>query len=130
MSGLKKGINDNPVTAVIQRQLGNTITSARQTLMIHSPSRVFAEIGRYTMEGFEVGIESEAKNAVTAVGAAFAEIPAAVSPTIDLPDNRVNNITIPNINVYAQEGQDAQEIAREVERIFLADIRAREGAFA
>ena len=130
MSGLKKGINDNPVTAVIQRQLGNTITSARQTLMIHSPSRVFAEIGRYTMEGFAVGVDQEAKYAAAAVQNAFAEIPAAVSPTIDLPDNRVNNITIPNINVYAQEGQDAQEIAREVERIFLADIRAMEGAFA
>ena len=65
-----------------------------------------------------------------AVSAAFAEIPAAAAPTFDLPDNRVNNITIPNINVYAQEGQDAQEIAREVERIFLSDIRAQEGAFA
>lgn len=130
MAGMRKGVNDNPVTTVVQRQVGNMITSARTTLSINSPSKVFAEIGKYTMQGFEQGFEKEAAVAQDAVSAAFAEIPAAAAPTFDLPDNRVNNITIPNINVYAQEGQDAQEIAREVERIFLSDIRAQEGAFA
>lgn len=130
MNGLKKGVNDNPVTAVVQKQVGNMITSARTTLMIKSPSRVFSEIGKYTMEGFEVGFENEAKKAETVLGRVFGEMPMAITPTVDLPDNRTNNITIPNINVYAQEGQDAREIAREVERIFLSDIRAREGAFA
>jgi tape measure domain-containing protein len=33
-------------------------TAARNQLGVHSPSTVFAEIGRYTMEGFIVGIES------------------------------------------------------------------------
>lgn len=130
MKGMQKGVNDNPVTTVVQRQIGNFITAARTQLSINSPSKVFAEIGRYAMEGFEVGFVDEARIAKDVVGAAFAEIPAAVAPTLDLPDNKINNVTIPNINVYAQEGQDAQEIAREVERIFLSDLRAQEGAFA
>ena len=41
------------------RQTANQAnTEARNTLGVHSPSTVFAEIGRYTMEGFIVGMES------------------------------------------------------------------------
>ena len=41
------------------RQTANQAnTEARNTLGVHSPSKVFAEIGMYTMEGFIVGIES------------------------------------------------------------------------
>ena len=132
MNGLAKGISNNssPVYTQIQNVVGNLITRASRTLMIKSPSRVFEEIGMYTMKGLAVGIEDEASNVNKVMTAAVSELPALVSPTMDLPDNRTQNITIPNINVYAQEGQDATEIAREVERIFLSDIRAREGAFA
>ena len=130
MNGMKKGISNNPITKLVSGAVAAGAAAARQTLAIRSPSRVFAEIGKYTMQGFEVGIEDEVKNAEAVIGRAFSEIPAAVMPSVDLPDNRTQNITIPNINVYAQEGQDATEIAREVERIFLSDIRAREGAFA
>lgn len=130
MNGFNSGVRSVNVTSAVQRQMGNAVTAGRTTLQIHSPSRVFAEIGRYTMEGFEAGFENEAKKAETVLGRVFGEMPMAITPTVDLPDNRTNNITIPNINVYAQEGQDAREIAREVERIFLSDIRAREGAFA
>lgn len=130
MAGMRKGVSDHPITTLVSGAVASGINAARTTAAINSPSRVFAEIGRYMMMGLEVGIEDEVPKVNQALETAVAEMPALITPSVDLPDNKINNITIPNINVYAQEGQDAQEIAREVERIFLSDIRAQEGAFA
>lgn len=129
MNGFNSGVRSVNVTSAVQRQMGNAVTAGRTTLQIHSPSRVFAEIGRYTMEGFEEGILQEAANAERIVSNAFAAMPAMV-PEVTLPEVNNQSVTIPNINIYTQEGQDPTSIAREVERVLLHDLRTTEAAFA
>ena len=51
------------VIKAITGVVGGAITSAKALLGIHSPSKVFAEIGGYTAEGFSDGIESGAPDA-------------------------------------------------------------------
>lgn len=40
--------------------VGNAIDGAKKLLGIHSPSRVFREIGRYTMQGAALGVDDDA----------------------------------------------------------------------
>lgn len=129
MNGFNRGVSSVSVTSAVQRQMGNAVTAGRTTLQIHSPSRVFAEIGRYTMEGFEEGILKEAANAERVVSAAFAAMPG-MATEVTLPEVNNQSVTIPNINIYTQEGQDPTSIAREVERVLLHDLRTTEAAFA
>lgn len=45
-----------------------TADTARQILGISSPSKVFAEIGGYVMEGMQIGLEDSGKDAINTVG--------------------------------------------------------------
>lgn len=47
--------------------VGNAISAAKSALKIHSPSRVFKDIGFYTVKGFAVGLTDNAKMAVNAM---------------------------------------------------------------
>lgn len=44
----------------VKDAVGNAIDGAKKLLGIHSPSRVFREIGRYTMQGAALGIDDDA----------------------------------------------------------------------
>lgn len=44
----------------VKGAVGNAIDSAKKLLGIHSPSRVFREIGRYTMQGAALGVDDDA----------------------------------------------------------------------
>lgn len=44
----------------VQGAVGNAIDGAKRLLGIHSPSRVFREIGRYTMQGAALGVDDDA----------------------------------------------------------------------
>lgn len=47
--------------------IGNAISAAKSALKIHSPSRVFKDIGFYTVKGFAVGLTDNAKMAANAM---------------------------------------------------------------
>ena len=47
--------------------VGNAISAAKSALKIHSPSRVFKDIGFYTVKGFAVGLTDNAKMAADAM---------------------------------------------------------------
>lgn len=47
--------------------VGNAISAAKSALKIHSPSRVFKDIGFYTVKGFAVGLTDNAKMAANAM---------------------------------------------------------------
>lgn len=69
MQGLAAGIT-NAVTAVVQAVTGAvtaTIGAAKSLLGISSPSKVFAQIGVFTGEGFAGGIEAETEHAQDAL---------------------------------------------------------------
>lgn len=132
MDGVAAGIKRREpiVTAQIETSFGNFITAARRENVISSPSKVYAGIGDYVMQGFEQGFVRRAATVETTLRDTFAMLPEMTMPDVSLPENRTQNITIPNINVYAQEGQDPTAIAREVERVLFNDLRSTEAAFA
>lgn len=46
--------------SAVEGAVGNAIDGAKRLLGIHSPSRVFREIGRYTMQGAALGVDDDA----------------------------------------------------------------------
>lgn len=63
ISGLRQGI-ENGRSGIIESMVNtarSAIEAAKAALDIHSPSRVFAEIGRYVDEGFAQGINQNAQ---------------------------------------------------------------------
>lgn len=90
IQGLVNGITGaaGSVISAIGGVVDNAIGWAKNLLGIASPSKVFAEIGDYTMQGMEEGIEDglkgvlkTVKNAATSVTDAFA---------VDMPDVEAN----------------------------------------
>lgn len=70
VSGLITGIGDKASSLVKKAKgvVGDAIQAAKNLLGIHSPSKVFAKMGRYVDEGFIVGLESFAGKVSNATG--------------------------------------------------------------
>ncbi len=91
MAGLANGIG-NAVGAVrdaIGKAIGGAIDFAKNLLGIHSPSRVFMEIGDYTAQGMAVGLTKGAKHVQKA--AAKSLVPPA--PSFASPDVTAGTVT-------------------------------------
>ena len=63
IKGLAQGIvgGFKDVISGVTEGITGTIDKVKALLGIHSPSRVFQELGMYTMQGYSVGIKSEVK---------------------------------------------------------------------
>lgn len=91
MAGLANGIG-NAVGAVrdaIGKAIGGAIDFAKNLLGIHSPSRVFMEIGDFTAQGMAVGLTKGAKHVQKA--AAKSLVPPA--PSFSSPDVTAGSVT-------------------------------------
>lgn len=79
--GLARGVEDSIDWAVgiVRRGMERIRQGARDALGISSPSKVFAELGRYTMQGYMQGIESERASLARSIGAFGAPAPATAS---------------------------------------------------
>lgn len=112
------------------------VTTVKETLGIRSPSRIFAELGGFTMAGLEQGIDkgtggpvgavAAAAKALTAAGAGILIGGSAMAGDMPMIDTRAplgqsapaapagggDSITI---HVYAAPGMDEQALARMVE---------------
>lgn len=84
----------------------------RTVLGIHSPSRVFAELGRYTAQGFAVGLDSGAPTIDRAMG-------AMTSPTVDLSGMRGGNQISITLHVDGGREDLAQRIREELSDLFV-----------
>ncbi|WVX87936.1 tape measure protein [Arthrobacter phage Snek] len=64
IAGLANGILGaaGMIRDAVARAIGNVVDFAKELLGIHSPSRVFMEIGGFTAEGMAIGIEKGAKD--------------------------------------------------------------------
>ena len=62
VQGLVNGVTGaaGRLIAAVKGAVGNAIEGAKSLLGIHSPSRVFREIGRYTMQGAALGVDDDA----------------------------------------------------------------------
>lgn len=73
--------------------VGNAIDAAKNLLGIHSPSRVFREIGRYTMQGMALGIDDDAG--------------FVTSSTDDVMRNMVSSAESVSVNPYSTANADS-----------------------
>ena len=62
------------------------MSAAKSALGIHSPSRVFKEIGAYTMEGFGIGINNEGRNVISGMGSMAKSVTDAFNPQLNVPN--------------------------------------------
>jgi hypothetical protein len=118
MRGLAEGITG--ATGAVYNAVRNAIKAAigigNKTLDAHSPSRVFAEMGMSTGEGFALGVDASAPDAQDALARmasplaaqdAIAQKPAA-SPA---PDGTNASVSMPNAAFNFYGVKDAQDAA-------------------
>lgn len=143
-AGLGEGIKSGASTVADRAgdMADGAIKKARELLRINSPSRVFREIGGYTVEGFNQGLDQKRKEPVRrvadiakrmtqagagiAIGAASLPVAAMpglnagqgvaldTRPPIAAPASGGVQITIGDINVHPAPGMDEQALARYV----------------
>ena len=102
--------------------LGTTVTNAvKKALGIKSPSRVFMGLGAFTAEGFGIGfedtmqdVESDMKDSINGLtGSMSANISANGTGASMLNGSTYNGGAI-NINVYGAEGQNVDDLAKQI----------------
>lgn len=118
----------------------------KNVLGIHSPSRVFADLGGHMMGGLTLGLDRAAGRplaTVRDVGARLART-AAMTLAVGQPATAANptggtapggrSIGEVHIHIHAQAGQDANAIAKavraELERVMRADASASRSSYA
>jgi TP901 family phage tail tape measure protein len=156
LSGLIDGITSR--AAALKESLGTAIgdgiAAVKEKLGIHSPSRVFMEIGGNTMQGLRQGIEAAgapiealrkmAGSLVTSAALALpaqaalppphplplvSAAPAGARPASSQPDAAPATVTI-NVSVYPTPGMDERAlaglVARKIKEVqFAGEARAR-----
>lgn len=120
MMGLAQGILD-AIPRLLKKAiegLGKLVDGILGWLGIKSPSRVFAEIGDYCMQGLGVGFDEGTDDAVRAARSAVSEVTEAAQAQIDIgaaagttgPLNGNSAIVIQSVNIQADHTTTADEI--------------------
>lgn len=123
MKGVETGVRQGKSGLVnaIASVLAAAVRSARESMRISSPSKVYAEIGGYMAEGLGVGWSSEMKKVtktITGSMVAVATAPAVATAGTSATYSR----SYGDINLYIDtvnngNGRDVQTIAEELEFI-------------
>ncbi len=90
INGIRDGVNNKAAQqaayGAVQSFSSNLLATSRRTLQIQSPSKATAEMGRYLMEGFSVGIDDgengvikQVQQASSSILGAFGGTPAGVT---------------------------------------------------
>lgn len=87
----------------VKGAVGNAIDGAKKLLGIHSPSRVFREIGRYTMQGAALGVDDDAD--------------LLVNSTDDAMRNMVSSAATYNTPVATFDNTQSNALLDEVKRL-------------
>ena len=103
MRGLVQGIMNGMswVVNAAKNVAQSAVNAAKSVLGIHSPSRVFKEIGGYTMQGFGIGIDKEGRSVVSGMGSMANSITEAFNSNLAVPDI-TSNMKKVNANMNAQ----------------------------
>lgn len=138
VQGLKNGITGSLAQAkeAVTGLAGKAVDWFKSPLQIHSPSRVFEQLGGFVSEGAALGIARRAPR-VAKAAAAMAALPAlaaapalaATGPALGTGAGGVAMQAAPaaiHVTINAAPGQDAQAIARAVS----AELDRRERARA
>lgn len=138
VQGLKNGITGSLAQAkeAVTGLAGKAVDWFKSPLQIHSPSRVFEQLGGFVSEGAALGIAKRAPR-VAKAAAAMAALPAlAAAPALAAPGPMLGTgaggvamqaaPAAIHVTINAAPGQDAQAIARAVS----AELDRRERARA
>lgn len=138
VQGLKNGITGSMQAAkdAVQGLASKAVDWFKSPLQIHSPSRVFEQLGGFVSEGAALGIARRAPR-VAKAAAAMAALPAlAAAPALAAPGPMLGTgaggvamqaaPAAIHVTINAAPGQDAQAIARAVS----AELDRRERARA
>lgn len=94
----------------------------KDKLGIHSPSRVFAELGGYVMQGFAQGMNNGEDGPLAALGSLSKRL-AAIGAGVVISGSAAAGGAMPSasgmavtINIYAAPGQGTGDIQRQVEQ--------------
>ena len=105
----------NAVAAVIAAAVG----AARSGLAIHSPSKVFAELGEYSMAGYAQGIENGMKSVITTMNDSMSMVaatPRVATATAGMTNSR--SYTAGDVYIHIDKissEREAKTLAREIE---------------
>lgn len=114
IEGLWNGIKSafDSTIAKVKGLISKLPEAVKKVLGIRSPSRVFAEIGMYTGEGFALGIEKSYRQVQSAMGGLYSLQPAgALGGTMSLSDSYSYN-TSARYEVIVPVNLNGREIAR------------------
>lgn len=145
-SSTQLGLNNasDSLNRTVGSVFGNAINIAKRALGIHSPSKVFKQIGEYTGEGFELGLSDSMKTAFKSaekeikLGTSRLSAQADIHP-FSLPSSAVsagNVYTKTNsygdftFTVVAQPGMNEERIADVVMQRMQAEVLRREASFS
>ena len=136
ISGLIGGITQMAKKAVdsVKSLGGKLVGGLKSVLGIHSPSRVFRELGEQTAEGYRLGYESEMSDIEDDMLFSMEGLTGNLTATVDAnttatPINgsqTVNGGSI-TINVYGSEGQNINDLANII-AFKLEEMTKRKGA--
>lgn len=126
MQGLINGIGSmaGAVWDAVTGAVGGAIDGALNLLGIASPSKVFREIGAYTMEGFAIGIEKTANQARLAMlDAASGVVGAAEMTLATSTEGGTTSGVVYNISFNGVQVNDNDAIRAEVDQFVLDMVR-------
>lgn len=116
------GMNNGMVAAAAQHLYKNAEAIAkniantfRNVLKIHSPSQVFEEIGGYTMEGFQIGMQKM----VPALQNTIGEINTSIQD-IEMPQMEINTKQIPQAQIRQKPMSATSTFGDDIRREVIA----------
>lgn len=131
--GTEKGFNSKKWTlkARITSYFQDMVKGVKKALGIASPSKVFAEIGKFTAEGYTIGLEKTMAKDMRSIQSAF-ELSADVAAAAAAPQPVTYATTEYGgftINVNAAPGQSEEAIADAVSARIQQQINRREAVW-
>ena len=132
-SGTEKGFNSQKYSlkSKIIGYFQNIVKDVKRALGIASPSKVFAEIGKFTAEGYTIGLEKTMTKDMQSIRSAF-ELSADVAAAAAAPQPVTYATTEYGgftINVNAAPGQSEEAIADAVSARIQQQINRREAVW-
>ena len=134
IQGFIDGILSMPgqVVDAIGGAVGGAIDQGKQMLGIASPSKVFAEMGRYTMLGFEQGIDGELPTIASAMdrvnGVLTAQSDLSVSYGNSSDGDSKSSGAVSGLNMYVtvnSDSSDPYELGRRVGEATALELKMR-----
>lgn len=112
--GVWQGIEDFAawLTGKVTGFFGGVVDKVRDILGIHSPSRVFASIGEYMMEGLAIGLENSAGKVMESVSDILDEIKSRFSALSDVLSLRQDVGDLSYQLWEKTEGKDASDLEK------------------